>query len=84
MHSTQERPATAVVTGQCRCSADADVQFYGFQINILFNLSIIYQHFSMQSFRDDLHVPDLSNIATRTGIFHYLSKLTFKACRNGP
>ena len=45
--------ATAVVKGQCRCSADADVRFYGFQINILFNLSITYQYFSMQSFRDD-------------------------------
>ena len=38
--------------GQCRRSSDADVQFYSFQINILFNLSIIYQYFSMQSFRD--------------------------------
>ena len=45
--------ATAVVKGQCRCSSDADVQFYSFQINILFNLSMIYQYFSMQSFRDD-------------------------------
>ena len=45
--------ATAVVKGQCRCLSDADVQFYSFQINILFNLSMIYQYFSIQSFRDD-------------------------------
>ena len=45
--------ATAVVKEQCRCSADADVQFYGFQINIHFNLSIKYQYFSMKSFIDD-------------------------------
>ena len=30
-----------------RCLSDSDVQFYDFQINILFNLSIIYQYFSM-------------------------------------
>ena len=44
--------ATAVVKGQCRRSSYADVQFYGFEFNSLFNLSIIYQYFSSQSFRD--------------------------------
>ena len=29
--------ATAAVKGQCRCSSDADDQFYSFQINILFD-----------------------------------------------
>ena len=34
-------------------SSDAYFHYYGFQINILFDLSIIYQYLSMQSFRDD-------------------------------
>ena len=42
--------ATAVVKGQCRRSSDADVQFYGFEINILFNLSIIYQYINVSLF----------------------------------
>ena len=48
-HST----ATTVVMGQCPCSSNVDVQFYVFQINILFDLLLTYQYFFMQSFRDD-------------------------------
>ena len=31
----------------CRCSSVAEVRFYSIQINILLDLSIIYQHFSL-------------------------------------
>ena len=76
--------ATAVVKGQCRCSSDADVQFYGFQINILFNLSIIYQYFAIQSFIDDSARTTIIKHSRKNWYFPLFSKLTFQACRNGP
>ena len=43
---------TVTAGGQspCRCSSVAKVWFYSIQINILVNLSIIYQYFSMNLF----------------------------------
>ena len=70
--------ATAVVKGLCRCSSTADVWFYGSQINILINLSIIYQYFSCNCLKTVLHVRGILNTVTRTFIFDYFLRCLFR------
>ena len=43
--------------------------FHGFQINILANLSIIYQYFSRDPLNMILYVPGMSNIAIQNCYF---------------
>ena len=63
--------ARAIVKGPCRSSSAADVWFYGFRINILINLSIIYQYFTYNHLKMVMHVPGILNTATKSIIFYY-------------
>ena len=86
LHSTQdilvETGPKHRMCGPYRRSSVADVWFYGFRINILINLSIIYQYFKYNHLNMVMHSL-VHRIQPQNLLFFLLfPRLSFQTCRN--